>query len=525
MPAWPSENLINAPRTTLDTHYDVIVIGAGVGGLTTGLYLAKVGMKVLILEKHWVVGGCSSSFRKNGFYFDAGAHYLSSCREEGQVGRLLNDHNLASRLTLLRPDPSDVVVIPPLEVPIRPGLDALVSAFQDQFPGQASEIRVFFEFVWNTDAMTLYVKLKDRTFDSVLREFITDLRLRSILEVLLGNIGVPASRASALASVFMFREFVVDGGYYPIGGMQRFCDVLAEQFQTYGGTLCVATAVDQVLTEGCKVTGVLLSRVKNRQIPGGLVITSDYVVANCDPIQLTTRLLRSGDRVHLAVAETERRVPSISAFMLHLGTRKSIKEICRHKAYIWYYPDWDVDRCYRDWMDGQVDFGDSFLFCGFPSFHDPALAPAGKDSVHIIIGAPYKDANFWQQHKERLADSAIRRAERFIPGLSGLIELKLIATPQTLERYTWNYRGAMYGWASTPDQVGEHRFGDTIGLDNLYLAGHWSGPPAGQGGIPMVVYAGRSVANQIVRSVRRRTYRSGQLAESSHATGGSNGRH
>ena len=97
-----------------------------------------------------------------------------------------------------------------------------------------------------------------------------------------------------------------------------------------------------------------------------------------------------------------------------------------------------------------------------------------------------------------MADVAVRRAERFIPGLRRMIEVELIATPLTLERYTSNYQGAMYGWASIPSQVGDQRFGNTIGIEGLYLAGHWSGPL----GIPMVTQSGRHVADRILRNVK-----------------------
>ena len=99
-------------RMIFSTKYDVVVIGAGIGGLTCANYLAKGGLRVLLLERHGVPGGYAGSFKKKGFYFDAAAHYLSSCREDGQVGRLFSDLQLAEFTEVKRCSPSDTLVFP-----------------------------------------------------------------------------------------------------------------------------------------------------------------------------------------------------------------------------------------------------------------------------------------------------------------------------------------------------------------------------------------------------------------------------
>ena len=151
-------------------------------------------------------------------------------------------------------------------------------------------------------------------------------------------------------------------------------------------------------------------------------------------------------------------------------------------------------------MDGIPDFGeDGFVFASFPSFHDESLAPEGKDSIQLIVGAPYMSAGFWEDNREQFADSVVKRAEHFIPGLSEVVELRLVATPQTLEKYTLNHAGAMYGWAPIPQQVGQGRAVDSMPFRGVSMVGHWSGPPAGTGGIPMAAYTGRTTANRILK--------------------------
>ena len=96
----------------------------------------------------------------------------------------------------------------------------------------------------------------------------------------------------------------------------------------------------------------------------------------------------------------------------------------------------------------------------------------------------------------------ILRAEKLIPDLKGSIEVIHTATPYTLKRYTNNFQGAMYGWASIPSQVADNRFIAKTNINNLFLAGHWNSLPAGQGGIPMAIFSGRNAAKQILRRLK-----------------------
>jgi len=490
-----NEPTVNRPATNLKSAYDVIIVGAGIAGLTCANYLAKAGQSVLILEKHYIAGGYSSSFRRKGYYFDAAAHYLSSCRPSGQVGRLLADHNLNDRLELMRFDPSDVVITPEYTVSIRTELGALINEFQRLFPHEARGIEQLFTFIAETDSVSLYVALKKLTFLDVLDEYLKDFKLKAVIGILLGNIGLPSSKASALAGVFLFREFIFDGGYYPKGGMQAFCDVLVDKFKEYGGTISFLSPVESI--------GVANSKVQGTAIKGGQFIKARYVISTADPHQTFLKMVTGysiNGELHKRLVTSK---PSISAFMMHIGTKRSLKDVVSHRCCMWYYPGYDIDECYLDWLEGRPNFDRGFVFASAPSFHDSSLAPKGKDSLQLIIGSPYMSRDYWQKEKDRIADKVIKMTENFIPGLSKNIEIQLIATPVTLVKYTSNYKGAMYGWASTPDQVGECRFPETTPVEGLYMSGHWAGPPAGQGGIPMVVYSGRNVARIVLRDLRK----------------------
>ncbi len=484
----------------LPSQCDVVVIGAGIGGLTCANYLAKAGAKVVLIEKHHTVGGCASSFIKGKYYFDAAAHSLGSCRPEGQIGKLLDDLNLREKLNLIRCDPSDVVITDNREVFFFNEIERTLNELQTHFPNEASAISNFVKYVIRTDALRLYVELKEKTFAELLNSYFNDWELKSVFSILLGNIGLPSSMASALTAVFLYREYIFDGGYYPKGGMQRFADVLLERFKSYGGFAFLLTPATSVCVNRLgHVEAVRVEHLGRYQAN----IATRAVVANCDPMQLQTLL--EGNFPIWKREQLERdRLPSPSAFMLHLGIKGDLK--CKYKCSVWSYRNGHVDRYWEKVLRGEIEFGtNSFLFYNIPSFHDKDLLPHGYHSVQAILGVPFIDKESFGEWKDRLSEDLLDRLSVFLPGIRNLIEIKYIATPATLFKYTANYRGAMYGWASTINQVGTKRLPETTEVGGLYLAGHWTGLPSGHSGIPTVVTSGRNVARHISRDILKRS--------------------
>ena len=479
---------------------DVLIIGAGIGGLTCANYLAKAGVKVVLVEKHYVPGGYCSSFSRGQYYFDAGAHYLGSCRPEGQIGKLLADHQLDKKLKLIRCEPSEVVVTKRREVFIFSELSKTIHEFQQCFPQEAGPVDDFFKYLALRDPLQLYVDLRGLTFRDLLDQYFKDWELKSVLATLLGNIGLPSFRASALTSAFLFREFIFDGGYYPKGGMQQFPNALLERFREYGGiALFLSPAEEIILNQAGRIRSVRIKVLGRKPIE----VQTRVVVANCDPYQLYERLLRNTNIPSEQRSSLDSRLPTFSAFMVHLGINHDITHDAKYHCNIWSYQRGDIDGYYEGVMKGKIDFGvDTFLFCSIPSFHDPDLLPKGHHSIQTIIAAPYYERGVWDRYKDRLAQDVVRRLEQFIPGVGRWIEVKQIATPTTLIKYTSNYSGAMYGWASTSEQVGRQKFPEETAIEGLYLVGHWTGLPSGYSGTPTVVTSGRNVARLVLREIR-----------------------
>jgi phytoene dehydrogenase-like protein len=482
------------PKGLKKDEYDVIIIGAGIGGLTCGCYLAKAGMKVLIVEQHYKPGGYCTSFKRKGFTFDAAAHYLGGLRENGPLRKIFNELGLDAKTEIIRFDPADIVIFPEHKIHIRTDIDVTISELQENFKHEAENINSFFKFIWNSEYANLYIKLKDWTFKDLLDIYFKDHQLKSILGIFLTNIGVPPSKASALASAILYREFLLDGGYYPKGGMQAFPDAFVERFKEWGGKIILGKKVEKIVVENQSVKGVVISDD---------FILSKIVVSNCDATNTFFHLI---GKEHLP-AEFVRKIKNLeispSAFIVYLGLNKSYSKILKNRCSWWCVlnDNLNIEKIFSDLDRKEKPYSEDGFFCFFPSSHDTSLAPPDNEVILLLVPAKMTDSNFWLKNRHYVAAELIKKAEKFVPDLSNSIVVNELATPLTLYRYTSNKNGASYGWASTLSQIDRNTMPPKTFIKNLYLAGHWATQGIGPGGISTVAYCGKNVAKLVIKSL------------------------
>ncbi len=219
---------------TNNYDYDVIIIGAGMGGLVCGCYLAQAGLKTLIIEKNSKPGGYCISFKRNGFHFDNYVHSLGSLRDGGNISKVLDDLKLKDRIKFHQCNPSDTIITPDFRISFSADLKKTIQDFKKNFKKESGNIEKFFAKIVNANASFL-MGLRNKTFKDYLDYYFTDDRLKAVLSFpVLGNAGLPASLISAFYGIKLYNEFMLDGGYYPEGGIQSFPDILAIRFKESG---------------------------------------------------------------------------------------------------------------------------------------------------------------------------------------------------------------------------------------------------------------------------------------------------
>jgi phytoene dehydrogenase-like protein len=464
--------------------YDAAIIGAGIGGLVCGCYLAKAGMKVLIAEQHHQPGGYCSSFRRNGYLFDAAAHSFGGYREQGLVRTVFKELKIDERLAIERYDPTDTIITPEGMVSFHGDVRKTIESFQKAYPAEAANIERFF-YAMVSPTPGFYARTRNRTFKQLLDKYFTNEKIKAVVSYpLYGNSGLPPSSLSALIGAKVFLEFLIDGGYYPRAGMQALSNNLAGRFMELGGDLRLSCRVKKIAQENGRISGIMMA--EHQFVPAARIIS------NADARQTFNELLDNQVVPEEFRQRLKTMTPSLSMFILYLGLDGERVHLAEPGVNTWLLPHYDLDALYGEAQSGQQ--GTIIMVRVMPD----------KRSMIAFAPASFQDREYWAANKAKLMDYYLAEIDkRFLPELARHIVYKEAATPATLFRYTSNAQGASYGWAPTPDQLAVPDFKKPSFVRGLHLSGHW----ATQGiGIPGVVYVGYDTARVILKQ-----YKPGQI--------------
>ncbi len=482
-------------------HHDVVVVGAGIGGLTAGALLARRGLDVLVLDQHYLPGGFCTSWprvvrrgeRRLRYVFDAGVHDVSGLGPRGPVRHLLRQLDLEGALDWRRM--SHEYVLPGMRLKVPHRAADFVADLARRFPHEAAGLHAFFaeiEGVYRemyadvdatggvprppttVDEMLAYPEAHPRAFrwmqvpfGAMLDAYLRDPALRAAMSALTGYLSDDPDRLTvgAMAPIF---GYYFDGGYYPVGGSQALADALVTSIREHGGEVRLRTPVRRIRVEHGRAAGV--------ELANGEVHRAAAVISNAD---VRRSFLDLVGREHLPpgfAREVEALRPSTSAFMVFLGVD--------------YFPDVEPLTI--------VSEGDAGLAIAIPSKIDPSLAPPGHASVSLITLAPASEtwdrrAPGYSARKRAAGDALIARAERVLPGLSSHIAYRQDGSPATVARYAWTTGGAIYGPA-----VGAWRPPAKSPIEGLVLAGAGVFPGAG---VEAVVISGVLAADALLPGV------------------------
>ena len=493
-------------------EHDVIVIGGGLGGLTCGAYLAKSGLKTLVLEQHSAPGGYATSFiRQSGardFTCEVSLH--ASAFSEPTMRQMLVDLGVWDRLELA-PHPHAWVSHFPdfsLTIPSRAGLAGFERQLAGLCPQEAAGLAKYFTLWRGVLAETTEVQnglplakkaafpllyptlwsIRDKTLGQLVDSHVRDPRLRAALTQSWGYYGLPPSRLSAFYYLLPTAQYLEHGGMYLKGTSQALSNALADAVRQAGSQtgseVRLDTLVEAVLVENGRAVGV--------RVAGGQELRARAVVCNASVPGLVhgllpTKALKDGERARLDALE-----PSMGSFVVWLGLNRDITASFPY-ADAFYYGGLDMEADYDRALANGFERA-SFVVMAYDRLV-PGFSPPGCSTVSITalcghghwqpFEADYRAGRkqAYAAEKQRLAGLLIRLAEeRALPGLSKMIVMREATTPLTNARYTLNPGGAIYGYNQTVGNSFMTRLPNETGVPGLYLASAWGNPGGGFAG-------------------------------------------
>ncbi|MFL6198583.1 MAG: phytoene desaturase family protein [Thermoanaerobaculia bacterium] len=492
-------------RTAPEPRYDAMILGAGVGGLIAANLLARGGLRVLLVEQHYMVGGYCSTFRRAGYTFDAATHFYPLLgNPETLTGRLLVE--LGIDVGWIKMDPVDTFHFPDgTRFAVPADLDVYRARLREEFPAEAGALDSFFLAVHETYLMGLLHYFRGRPLESLERlapwrdltvrqaldRFFADPKLKLLLTADCPHWGSPPSRTSFIFDSMLRLSYFL-GNYYPKGGSQAFADAMAARFEELGGHILTSTMARRIVIEEGAARGVELETLRGPGAGRHRTVRAGAVISNAD-LLLTLERLVGPEHLAPGTLEPLRRLrPTYPCFLTHVGL-EGVPDGVLEEAQGYYWDSWDMDRVGVDALRCKI-----FV----PTLYEPAMAPPGRQIVILqkVLEMDYGGVEDWAAHKARIEAFLLDHLEQRIPGISQRIVVKSSASAHTSWRFTLNHQGAMLGWEMSPDQLGEGRPGVTAGgIPGLFFTGHWTRPG---GGITPVIVSAQDVARRVLASLR-----------------------
>ena len=498
----------------------VVVIGAGLGGLSAAAHLARAGFPVTLVERHDRPGGYATAFdRANGKYlFDVSLH--ATMNAQRALREVLEGAGVLDKVETVELPDLCRIVTPDYDLtwPQR-NPDAIARQLCELFPAEAEGINGLFAEIQGIldEAMqpfdrsdtaqlmqfpTTHPKMwaiRTKTLADLMDGFISDPKLRSVFSSFWGYYGLPPSKLSGFYYAIATASYMREGGYYIVRRSQDLSDALVRSIEEAGGTVLLETEAAGIALENGAVRSVTLS--DGRELPAGAVISNASVPTTM--AMLAAEQLPEKAGAYLEKLKTYR--PSLSTFIVWLGLNKEIRD--QVDGYEIFVSDvYDVEADYQACLGGNPHSG-GYNVTVYDNAYKGYSQP-GTSTVMIMTLCGYEpwkrfEADYfagrkgdYNREKKRIADELIDKVEsRFVPGLRGMIEVCEIGTPLTNVFFTANPEGAIYGYEQAMNNAYMNRLGVDTPIGGLYCASAWTNPG---GGFQPCLESGRTAFLQLL---------------------------
>lgn len=474
----------------------ITVIGAGLGGLTSGALLAKKGYEVTVLEQHYVVGGSATAFKRKGFTCEVGLHEMDGLYTDGAKKKIFEALGVYDNIDFVRVPEFFRVKNNNLDFTMPDDPTKAVEALTKQFPNERKAIEKYFGIIskmasdfkkvirakkWQYLFFPLlyptFYKYRKSSVKEVLDSFIDNEELKMILN---SNIGYYTDRVDDFSFLYHSigqNSYYTGGGWFIKGGSQKLSNYLAKVIKDNGGEIITSANVTSINE------GVVNKEIKYTLRKQEFTISSDIVISNASPMH-TYKMA--------GVNYENKKQIGNSLLTVYIGFKNNIKNIYGERPYSNFYfkEAVDIESYHKSLKKDIRDRG--FIFVDYSQI-DSQLTSSDKSfgvfcSVdHLSEWEGLTDEDY-KAKKEELAQIYFDKLEEDYPNIRDHVEFFEVGTAKTMKRYLRTNKGTAYGFAPTPDAFLERPRVKSELINNLYFTGAWVigggfSPAIGSGGL------------------------------------------
>jgi phytoene desaturase len=483
----------------------IIIVGAGPGGLTSGMILAHRGFDVTVFEAKDTVGGRNGPLKLGEYTFDVGPTFLmmnfvlKEMFEE--TGRRVEDY-----LTFKKLDPLYELQFDDKSIMVSSDHTKMRQEIHDKFPGNEDGFDRFLEKektryeylfpciqrdysnIWSLFSPLLFKALPylapTQTIFQNLGTYYKEDKLKLSFTFQSKYLGMSPWECPAFFTMLPFVEHQY-GIYHVMGGLNQISQAMKKVIEEEGGQVRTGTPVESLITKGRSVQGVRLK--------SGEDVLADEVVINADFGHAMSTLVKNGALKKYSPEKLAKKDYSCSTFMLYLGVKK--KYPMQHHTIV-FAKDYrrNVDNVFKN----KILSDDLSFYIHNASVTDPTLAPEGKSTVYILVPAPNQFSGVdWQKEQKNLREKVLDLVQEKTPmkDLRQNIEVEHMITPLGWQKDLNVYQGATFNLAHSFNQLlylrPRNRFEE---LDNCFLVGGGTHPGSG---LPTIYESARISSNLI----------------------------
>jgi all-trans-retinol 13,14-reductase len=486
--------------TRVADTYDAIIIGSGIGGMTTAALMSKAGQKVLVLEQHYTAGGYTHSYSRNGYEWDVGVHYIGEVGDPSSSMHKVFDFITDGQLKWAKMDDNyDRFYFGEDVYKLQAGREAFQTELTKHFPDEQKTITKYLTML---DSVNRFIPLKvmdkllpsqlsstanffkkyglpdyfNQTTYDVLSGLTQNQKLIAVLTGQHGDCGLPPKQSSFLIHALIARHYL-DGAYYPEGGAWKIADTIIPVIQQSGGDVLTYAAVQQIVIEKGKVTGV--------EMADGHIINAPKVISSAGVMNTFQYLLpqdivkQHGYDQHLTMVS-----PSKAHLGMYIGLKESPAKLKLPKTNFWIFPHYDAEKAFDEF---EADKEQAFpaVYISFPAAKDPEWQRKhpDKSTIEIVAPCPYEWFSEWKDApwgkrgeqyetlKDYFTERMLEALYQKMPQLRGKIDYYETSTPLSTDFFCGYKQGELYGIDHDPNRFEQSWLRPKTSIPGLYLTG------------------------------------------------------